>query len=179
MSMQSHMLAALREEFDRWEAVLARLSEEQITAAPQPGELSIKDEIAHLWAWQQRSLARLEAGKNESEPAMPVWWPDATVTRPEDADDHEAFTDAVNAQIHATFRDHSWQAIHEQWRADFLRLLEVGAAIPEAALLDPSRYSWLNGYSLADVLLGTYEHHHHEHLEALLARLDRASDNEQ
>ena len=62
MYMKTHMLAALREEFGQWENVLASLTETQITTPPQPGELSLKDEIAHLWAWQQRSIARLEAG---------------------------------------------------------------------------------------------------------------------
>jgi hypothetical protein len=170
MYMKTHMLAALREEFDEWERVLAGLSEAQINAVPQPGELSLKDEIAHLWAWQQRSIARLEAGANNTEPQMPVWWPDATVTRPEESDDHEAVTDRINAQIYEAYRDLPWAAVYTQWRTDFLRFLELGETIAEPALLDPSRFAWLNGYSLADVLLGSYDHHQ-EHLEKLLARL--------
>jgi hypothetical protein len=170
MYMKTHMLAALREEFDEWERVLAGLSETQINAVPQPGELSLKDEIAHLWAWQQRSIARLEAGANNTEPQMPAWWPDATVTRPEESDDHEAVTDRINAQIYEAYRDLPWAAVYTQWRTDFLRFLELGETIAEPALLDPSRFAWLNGYSLADVLLGSYDHHQ-EHLEKLLARL--------
>ena len=46
-------------------------------------------------------------------------------------------------------------------------------ALAEPTLLDASRYAWLNGYSLADVLLGSYDHHQ-EHLEKLLARLHQA-----
>lgn len=170
MSMKSHMLAALREEFDHWEKVLAGLSDEEIHAVPAPGELSIKDELAHLWAWQQRSIARMEAGMNNTEPTMPTWWPDATVTRPEESDNHEEETDRINARIYDLYSEHSWTEIYTQWRADFLRFLELGAAIPEPALLDAARYPWLNGYSLADVLLGSYDHHR-EHLEILLARI--------
>jgi len=61
MNMKQHVLTALREEFNRWEQVLASLSEEQITTPHLPGHLSIKDVIAHLRAWQQRSIARLMA----------------------------------------------------------------------------------------------------------------------
>lgn len=170
MYMKTHMLAALREEFDHWEKVLAKLTETQITTPPQPGELSLKDEIAHLWAWQQRSIARLEAGLNGADPKMPAWWPDATVTRPDATDAHEVITNQINAQIYATFSDHSWADVYEQWRTGFLHFLAIGAQIAEPTLLDADRFAWLSGYALADVLLGSYDHHQ-EHLEKLLARL--------
>jgi hypothetical protein len=163
MYMKTHMLAALREEFEHWEKMLASLREEQITTAPQPGELSIKDEVAHLWAWQQRSIARLEAALNNTVPKMPEWLPEIT-------GDGEEDTDQINARIYATYQNRSWSEVYRQWRAGFLRLLELGAMLPEPALLDSSRYAWLGGYSLANVLLGTYDHHQ-EHLEKLLARL--------
>lgn len=169
MTMKAHMLAALREEFDRWEQVLAGLDDVQITTPPQPGEFSIKDEIAHLWAWQQRSIARMEAGANNEEPQMPAWWPDATVTRPDPTIPHEEITDQINAQIYEANRHRPWAEVYQQWRADFLHFLAVSERVSEAALLDPSRYAWLNGYSLADVLLGSYDHHH-EHLEKWLDR---------
>ena len=175
MYMKTHMLAALREEFDHWENVLARLTETQITTPPKPDELSLKDEIAHLWAWQQRSIARLEAGLHGGEPQMPAWWPDATVTRPDATDAHEVTTNRVNAQIYETFQDRTWSEVYAQWRAGFLHFLKLGDAIAEPALLDASRYGWLNGYALADVLLGSYEHHQ-EHLEKLLMRLDQTKE---
>ena len=172
MYMKKHILAALREEFDHWEKVLASLSETQIMPVLPPAELSVKDEIAHLWAWQQRSIARLAAGLNGGEPQMPIWWPDATVTRPDATDAHEITTNRVNAQIYETFRDRAWSEVYQQWRAGFLRFLELGEAIAEPTLLDADRYAWLSGYALADVLLGSYEHHQ-EHLEKLLARLQQ------
>jgi len=175
MYMKTHMLAALREEFDQWENVLASLTETQITTPPKPGELSLKDEIAHLWAWQQRSIARLAAGLNGAEPQMPAWWPDATVTRPDATDAHEITTNRVNALIYETFQDRAWADVYGQWRTAFLHFLDLGEQIPEPALLDASRYGWLNGYSLADVLLGSYDHHQ-EHLEKLLARMAQASN---
>jgi len=161
--MKTHMLAALREEFDHWEQMLAGLEEAQLTAIPQPGELSIKDEIAHLWAWQQRSIARMTAALTNAEPQMPSWLP---TVDPES----EANTDQINAHIYETFRNRTWTEIYQQWRTGFLHFLTISEQIPEPALLDSSRYVWLGGYSLADVLLGTYDHHQ-EHLEKLLARL--------
>ena len=163
MYMKTHILAALREEFDQWEWVLADLSETQITAVPNPPTLSIKDEIAHLWAWQQLSIARMEAAPHDVEPQMPQWLLNAD---PE----NEENTDQINARIYELYRDRSWTEVYRQWRTGFLQLLKIGEAIPESALLDASRYVWLRGYRLCDVLIGTYDHHH-EHLKELVARL--------
>lgn len=172
MYMKTHMLAALREEFEHWENVLAGLSEAQITAIPQPGELSLKDEIAHLWAWQQRSIARLEAGLNGGEPQMPPWWPDATITRAGTTTTHEDDTNQVNARIYESYRERSWAEVYKEWRTGFLHFLAISEQIAEPALLDADRFAWLSGYALADVLLGSYDHHQ-EHLEKLLTRLDQ------
>src|SRR5512133_1594906 len=73
MNMKEHILAALREQFERWEELLASLSEEQITAPHFDRDWSIKDVMAHLWAWQQISSARLEAGALDREPEFPKW----------------------------------------------------------------------------------------------------------
>ncbi len=62
MNMQDHILAALREQFNRWQELLAGLSDEQITAPHFDDDWSIKDVMAHLWAWQQISIARVQAG---------------------------------------------------------------------------------------------------------------------
>ncbi len=63
MNMKQHILAAVREEFDRWEELLASLSEEQITALLLLSIWSIKDVMAHLMAWQQRYIARVQAAR--------------------------------------------------------------------------------------------------------------------
>jgi len=70
--MKNHILAALREELDRWEKLLVSLSEEEITSPRFDFDWSIKDVIAHLWAWQQISNARLEGGLYDREPAFTI-----------------------------------------------------------------------------------------------------------
>jgi hypothetical protein len=53
MNMKDHILAALKEEFDRWEELLDSLSEEKISKPSFENDWSIKDVAAHPWAWQQ------------------------------------------------------------------------------------------------------------------------------
>jgi len=161
MSMKTHILAALREAFDQWAKALDGLSEATVTRVPEPGVMSIKDELAHLLAWQQRSIARMEAARNGEEPKMPVWSTDAAPLSEDDVDQ-------INARIYDFYKDHSWPTLYQEWQSGFLHFIEVSEAIAEPALLDSSRYAWLGGYSLADVILSTYEHHQ-EHLDRLLA----------
>jgi hypothetical protein len=163
MNDKKQILTMLKEEFNRWEELLAGMSEEQITAQHLPSNLSIKDVIAHLWAWQQRSIARLEAALHDKEPEFPRW--------PAEFDPEQEDVDQMNAWIYETNRVKPWSRVYGDWRAGFLRFLELGEAIPEKDLLDAGRYPWLEGQPLSIVFVGSYEHHHIDHLEPLLAWL--------
>lgn len=161
---KEEILEMLRDEFTRWEKLLSSMSEEQISEPHLPSNLSVKDVIAHLWAWQQRSIARMEAALRNREPEFPMW---PGTLNP----DSEDPPDQINAWIYETNREKSWSSVYKDWRDGFLRFLESGEEIPEKDLLNPGRYAWLEGYSLADVLLSSYEHHHVDHLVPLLAWL--------
>jgi len=161
MNSKKQIITMLEEEFSRWEELLASMSEEQITTPQPPSSMSIKDEIAHLWAWQQRSISRNEAAINGGEPAYPRWSDSVDLDPEEDVDQ-------TNAWIYETYRDKPWQSVYTDWRAQYLRLVELSEAIPEEDLLDPGRYAWMGGYPLSESLMGSCEHHE-EHLEQLLA----------
>ena len=160
MNMKEHILAGLREQFERWEGLLADLSEEEITKPQFDLDWSIKDVMAHLWAWQQISIARLQGGVKDREPEYPRWIVDSVEHWEEDAD-------RVNAVTFEQYHNKSWTEIYQNWRNGFLQLLEVGHQISERDLLDGDRYAWLNGYSLAFILVASYDHHQ-EHFEKLL-----------
>lgn len=159
MNMKDHILAALREQFESWENLLANLSEEQLTAPGFDFEWSIKDVIAHLWAWQQVSIARMEAGMLDREPEFPRWILNL-------GEDWEEDSNRVNALTFESNHDKPWLEVHLNWQDGFLRFLEIGEKISERDLLDGDRSSWLKGYSLAFILVASYEHHQ-EHLEKL------------
>ena len=160
MNMKDHILTALRGQFNRWEELLASLSEEQITAPHFDFDWSIKDVIAHLWGWQQISIARMEGGLHDREPEFPKWVVNLN-------EDWEENADQTNAWIYKTYHEQSWSKVHQNWRDGFLRFLESGEPIPEKDLLDGGRYPWLKGYSLAFILVASYDHHQ-AHLEKWL-----------
>jgi hypothetical protein len=171
MSDKTQIIAMLREEFNGWEELLASVGEEQIIAPHLPTTWSIKDVIAHLWAWQQLSIARLEAALLNREPEFSMW--------PAELDaESEDDLDQINAWIHETYHERPWSNVHRDWRGGFLRFLELAEAISEKDLLAAGRYPWLEGQPLSLVLLGSYEHHHEDHLEPLLARVRQQQSDE-
>jgi hypothetical protein len=164
MNMRDHILAALREEFESWEKLLSGLSEEQITQPRFDLDWSIKDVIAHLWAWQQISIARVEGGVLDRKPEYPKWIVESIEGWEEDSDRVNALTFEYNHQK-------KWVEVYENWRIGFLRFLDLGSQISERDLLDGDRYSWLNSYSLAAILIASYDHHQ-EHIEKVTKALN-------
>ncbi|HXD11744.1 MAG TPA: ClbS/DfsB family four-helix bundle protein [Anaerolineales bacterium] len=163
MNMKDHILTALREQFHSWEEMPASLSEQQITAPQFDLDWSIRDVIAHLWGWQQISSARMEAGTLDREPEFPKWVMELHGVWEESADE-------TNARICEINHEKPWTEIHQNWRTGFLRFLELGSKISERDLLDGDKYLWLKGYSLAFILIASYDHHQ-EHLEELIVWL--------
>ena len=162
MNDKTSTIDALRVEFTRWQSFLSALSETQATL-PQPDGLSIRDVAGHLHAWQQLSIARVEAGQRGGEPVYPDW---CAGLYPDD----EEYIEQFNATIHETYRQQPWPRVYALWRDGFARFLELAEATPETELMDSTRYPWLRGYALIDVLQGLYEHHveHREGLPHLL-----------
>jgi len=169
MNMKGHILAALREQFNGWEELLASLSEEQITTPRFDFDWSIKDVMAHLWAWQQISIARMEGGLHDREPDFPNWIVKAIGNWEEEADQVNALTFKLN-------HEKPWAEIYKNWKNGFLRFLELGNEISERNLLDGDRYPWLKGYSLAFILVASYDHHQ-EHIEKLTNWLQKYEES--
>ena len=164
MNMKEHILAAMREQLDQWEGLLAGLEEKRITAGELADGLSVKDLVAHLMAWQQRSIARIEAALEEREPVYPRW--NAEVDSLDEGDLNQ-----TNAWIYYYYREQPWLTLHQSWRAGYLRFIELGYGVSERNFLDGECYPWLGGYPLAVVYLASFEHHK-DHMESLQAWLE-------
>lgn len=163
METKQQALILLEEEFNRWEELLSGLDEPTITAPQLAANWSVKDVVAHLWTWQQRSIARLEAALNHQEPDYPKW--------PAEFDPEvEGEPDQLNAWLYAAYRDKAWSQVYQDWKTDCRRYLALAGKISEAALLTPANYAWMEGGSLMGTLRGTYEHYT-EHREWLVPAL--------
>lgn len=156
MNEKTAITQLLEDEYQLWLKMLEPLSEEQAEQT-QFEALSIKDKVAHLWAWQQRTIERLQAALEGREPVFPEW--------PAGLDpDTERDLDAVNAWIHDSLKDKNWGEVLADWKTGFQTVIDLSRQIPDEMLMEPGRFSWLGEHRLYDVLYGTYDHHHVEHL---------------
>ena len=117
-----------REEFEEWETLLSGLGEKQFHIPLAPSTFSIKDTLAHLRAWQQVSIARLEAARLNIEPAYPEW------SEGLDPDTQEA--DLLNARIYQANSQKPWSQVHQEWSDGFVKFLELAGQIPDEDIAD-------------------------------------------
>ena len=157
MDEKAPMIVLLREELAAWEAVLNGMSEAEICAPNRVDKLSVKDIIAHLTAWQQISVARMEAARDNREPVFAGWPPELDPVQ-------ESDNNRINAWIYEKYRDQTWESVHYEWRERFLHFLELADATQDNVMMEKGRFAWLNGHPLWGVLRGSREHHH-EHRE--------------
>ena len=152
METKLQILAELTEIFNRWQALLESLGNEYIEQPLLPSDWTLKDTVAHLWFWQQASVARMEAALQNKEPNYPEWW---AIFGP----DPEEKVDQANAWNYARNRDKPWATVYADWKTQFQCYLDLLSLVPEGNLLKPGRYTWMGKYSLLASLLGSLDHH--------------------
>ncbi len=147
---KAKLLAELQEEQATWEKLLGEIGEERMTEPGVAGEWSIREIIVHLTGWRRRTVSRFQAALHH-QPAPPPQWPQ-----------HLQNDDEINAWMVASKRDLPVSAVLQEDRAVFDQLVETLSAFPEAELLDPHRFDWLEGYPLSAASLFSHFHDEHE-----------------
>ncbi len=158
---KAQLLDDLRAEQINWEALLDAIGEEHMTEPGVAAEWSIKDIVAHLTGWRRRSVERFGAAlRHESMPSDP--WPP-----------HLQSDDEINAWIFTTNRDRPLADVLRESRDVFDQLVDTLSAFPEAELLDPNRFDWLEGEPMSGAAF--FGHFHEEHEPDMRAWLERRS----
>ena len=163
MEDKQHILDELIDIFKRWQVLLASLSEQQILAPLAPSTWTVKDVVAHMWSWQQASVARAEAALTGTQPKYPQWW----VQR---GPDPEQDVDGTNVLLYSLSKDKPWEQVYRDWKSQFTHYVELIQQIPEKDLFQPAKYAWMGKYALADSTNGSLDHHK-EHFDTLTAWL--------
>ena len=121
---RSELVNWLREEYQKWEALLAEIGPARMERPGVNGDWSMKDVIAHLIGWNRWLVARLQAaGRREPEPAPP--W-----------SAHLQGDDQINAWIYEHYRGRSLREVLDETRAVFQELLVVIEGLPDDVRLE-------------------------------------------
>jgi hypothetical protein len=154
------LLDKIRTREAEFESVLALLSEAEMITTGVNGEWSIKDVLAHMTAWQKRTIIRLQAAAEGREPTMtPI--------------SNEEEMNALNEQFYQENKARLLSDVLADWRATHLRMLEAVQVLSDEDLNDPHKFAWNDGNALWQYVAGdTYEHidEHSGSVEQWLAR---------
>jgi hypothetical protein len=163
MEKKQQIIDELTEIFNRWQELLTDLSEEEIMQPLLPSTWTVKDIVAHLWGWQQASVARAEAALHHTLPNFPSWW---EINGPDPNED----VDRTNAWLYEASKEKPWLDVYTGWKTQFEHFLELTSQIPEKDLLEPGRYAWMGNNPLSASAIGSWDHHL-EHFDTLTAWL--------
>ncbi len=170
------LLTLMQQEQTALENLLTTLDAAQMTQPGVYGELSVKDVLAHIAAWQAMEVTWLRTSLR-GEPVV-RYGPGYELGGPDD----EAVTDRFNARIFAENRGKPLAAVLSDLRTAYGDLQAVVQALPEDDLHDPHHFDWWEGEPIWTSIAGNSYEHVREHralIESWLASGGRATDQEQ
>lgn len=138
----------VRESYREFEALLAPLSEEQLTTPNVNGEWSVKDNLAHLTAWHGYLLDQLTALRDGGAP--PEWMPSLSTE------------DEINERIYQQNKDRPLAEAQAEFRASFERVLAAIEALSAEQLNAPFPWS-TSGNPVWGLIAGNTLGHYEEH----------------
>lgn len=145
---KAELLAIIQAGYDQFEALLASLSEEQMAIAGVNGPWSVKDNVAHLTAWQNYQTARLQGTLTGVEP-------------PDPAPGLET-EDEINEYFYQQNKDRPLATVLTDFRAAYQSILAATEALSWEALNKP--FPWYdNDVPVGAYTLGNTSGHYEEH----------------
>jgi hypothetical protein len=150
-------VAAINREREAWEDLLAEVGEDRMLEPGPMGEWTFKDLAAHLTAWRERTLQRLEAAAHGQPEPPPPW--------PAEFNDDDDDVDKINAWFQRQSEEKLLGEVLDESRESYARLAEAVQQLPDEALSDGSYFAWTEGEPLGDVIVsgGIFGHLYDEH----------------
>jgi hypothetical protein len=145
---KAELLAIIQAGYEQFEALLASLKEHQMLIPGVNGSWSVKDNVAHLTAWQSYQTARQEGVLDGVEPPDPA--PGCETE------------DAINEYYYHRFKDLPLAEVLADFRVSYQRVLAATQALSWETLNEPFPRADndvpIGGYTLGNTI-GHYELH--------------------
>jgi uncharacterized protein (TIGR03083 family) len=149
---KEELIAAIETAWERLQAALGDLSDEQMTRQPVTGRWTIKDLLAHIAVWESRLVTNLY----KVERGVP---PEVNIT--------PAQVDRLNEQFYREQKDRPLERVLEDIHAVHLALLNRLESMPDNVLTDPRQFKWMKGQPLGSLVAEDSFEHYREHAEEI------------
>jgi hypothetical protein len=157
---KSKLLNEIRTGYSAFEAVLAPLSAKQMTTPGVNGQWSIKDNIAHLNAWQRRLINMLRATREG------VDLPDPTPGLTEEE---------INEMFYQQNKDRPLAEVQAEFHSTYQQVLQSIQGLSNDELNKP--LSWREGRPIWPWVAGNTYEHYQEHAQIIQDWLARSNDS--
>lgn len=151
---REQLRSIIDDEMQQWDALVAEVGLSSLNTPGFMGDWTFLDVAAHLTAWRQQTIDRLNAAAHDlPEPVSGI------------DDSTDSKTDEANEKIYE--HEHSRRAVdvlHEAHES-YEHLKRAVDALSLDDLANPDRFSWLEGRSLNDWIMDRsfFEHFHVDH----------------
>lgn len=154
------LLDSMNTGYTSFTALLAPLSEQQLTTPGVNTTWSVKDNLTHLTAWQKRTLTKIQAVRNNVDFIDPL---------PEDAIEEE-----VNEQFYQQNKDRSLADVLAEFHAVHQQLVENVQAMSDEELNRP--LSWQDNKPIWESISGNTGEHYADHEQIVRNWLARSQN---
>ncbi len=164
------ILKEIEEKHADMEALLATLDREKMTQPGVYGELTVKDVLAHLTAWERLMLGWLERSLR-GEPAE-RFARGYIISENDPEEVTNRIMDNLNEHIFKESSDKSLDEVMADFRSAHTDVVRTIEGTAESDLLDPDRFAWRGGSPFWRAVGGNTFWHYQEHIDLLKAWLD-------
>lgn len=145
---QTELLERAEAMYDRLMGEIDGLSLDTIVAGDTVGEWSIKDVIAHLYAWQQMTVRWYQAGEAGENPVTPS----------------EEYTwreiPALNQHIYETYKNVEWDTILSDFKTSHQDTLSLIKMLDNDELFTPQVYNWTRSTTVGAYFISATSSHY-------------------
>ncbi len=155
-----HEVTAAHAELERR---LATLTEGQITRSRVHGEMSVKDVLAHLAAWERMDAGWINASlRGETVVRYAPGFELAGAA-------HDQLLDRLNQHIYQQNKDRPLPEVLDDLRTAQAEILSTVRSLSNDDITDPHRFDWWDGEPVSTSVAGNSPDHYHEHLTLIEA----------
>jgi hypothetical protein len=145
---KKQILSASQQEYQTFEQLLTALSPAQMIQPGTLGEWSVKDTLAHLYAWQQMVLDWIDVSQNGQTPSVPArgfkW----------------SQLPALNQQIYEQHRHRPLPEVLEMFQTSYQQTMAFIENLSEEELFTLGRFPWMNKNTLAAYFVSCTSSHY-------------------
>ena len=162
---KSRLLEEMSSGYIALEDILAPLDQAQMTTSGVNGDWSIKDILAHLAAWQNYLLIRLQAAARNEVPSVQGILSD---------EDEGNTVDRLNAGFYEENKSRSLDEVLAEFRTTYQQVVEAVQAFSDEDLFEPKRFAWMKGNALWELVPGNTYGHYQEHIQSIQECLNKS-----